>query len=395
MGFTKLDYKKELENASRGMILIHDPNLMIKLIIRLIVHKVGAKHAGVLLFKPDKDCYVLTISGGEAGMKIPPGFARFDKDNPLVTLFLDKKYRQQFAKRGYLVVSDLNNLIWQESLLSSKEEKKEFLNNIIRQMGMFNVLACVPAYFRDNLLALLLLGEKSNNEGYEEEELDFLSALASHVAMALQNAQLINNLKEEVDRNKTLFINTALSLASTIEAKDKYTRGHTERVTKYSMMIADEISRSHVVDLPKSFFENLYIAGLLHDIGKIAVPESILCKIDKLTDEEYEAIKQHPQRGAEILQALPEFKEALSGVLFHHERFDGKGYPNGLKEEEIPLMAAIIAVADTYDAMTSNRPYRKALSKEQARQEISKNAGIQFSPLVAEVFLRLLDSGMI
>ena len=392
---TKLNYKKELENASRGMILIHDPNLLIKLIIRLIVRKVHAKHAGVLLYQPEKDCYVLTISGGKEGMKIPPGFAKFKKDNPLVKLFTEKQYREQFAKKWYLVVSDLNKLIWQESVLASEKEKKEFLNSVIRQMGMFNVLTCVPSYFHNNLLALLLLGEKSTNEGYDQEELDFLSALASNVAMALQNSQLIDDLRKEVERNRILFINTTLSLASTIEAKDKYTRGHTERVTKYSMAVAEELSKSGKVDLPKKFLENLYIAGLLHDIGKIAVPEQILCKTDKLTDEEYDQIKEHPARGAEILKTLPEFEEPLKGVKHHHERYDGKGYPAGLKGEEIPLMAAVIAVADTFDAMTTDRPYRKALSHDEAREEISKNSGIQFNPFVAEAFAKLLKKGEI
>ena len=113
--FKKIDYKKELESASRGMIMVHDPSLLIKLIIRLIVRKVHAKHAGILLLDPEKGHYVLTISGGEAGMKIPPGFAKFSKDNPLIRLFTQKEYQAKFFKKGYLVVSDLNDLLWKES----------------------------------------------------------------------------------------------------------------------------------------------------------------------------------------------------------------------------------------------------------------------------------------
>jgi HD-GYP domain-containing protein (c-di-GMP phosphodiesterase class II) len=377
------------------MILIHDPNLLIKLIIRLIVYKVGAKHAGVLLFNPDKDCYVLMISGGESGKKIPSGFAKFTKKNSLIRLFLQQPYQRQFTKRGYLIVSDLNNLIWQESVLSSEKEKQEFLNDVIRQMGMFNVLACVPAYFRENLLALILLGEKNNGSGYEEEELEFLSALASHVAMAIQNAHLIDNLRKEVERNKTLFINTTLSLASTIEAKDQYTRGHTERVTKYAVMLGEELKKAKAINFSKKFFEDLYIASLLHDIGKIGVPENILRKETGLTDEEYNEIKKHPLHGAQILGALPEFEEALKGVKYHHERYDGRGYPEGLQGEAIPLMASIIAVADTFDAMTSDRTYRKALSKQAAMEEIKKNSGVQFDPDVAQAFLSLYAQGQI
>jgi len=386
----QLNYKKELENASRSMILVQDPKVLIRLIIRLIVRKVKADHAGILLYDHEKDSYVLTISGGKTGLKIPPGFAKFGKGNSLIKIFTDKKFRPFFQGQNTLIVDDLNKMVWQQGVIGDEKEIKETLHDVGCQMAMFNVVACVPAYFRDNLLALLLLGKKSTSDiQYNEEEMDFLSALASDVAMAIQNAQLIDDLRKEVERNKSLFINTVLSLASTIEAKDKYTRGHTERVTKYSLMIADELIRSKAIDLPKSFRENLYIAGLLHDIGKIGVPENVLRKESGLTDEEFSQIKEHPIHGAEILKNLPEFEQCLEGVKFHHERYDGRGYPQGLKGDEIPVIAAVVAVADTYDAMTSDRTYRKALPKEAAIQEIEKNAGIQFNPIAAKAFVDL------
>jgi HD-GYP domain-containing protein (c-di-GMP phosphodiesterase class II) len=257
-------------------------------------------------------------------------------------------------------------------------------------MEMFNVSVCIPAYFRDQLSALLLLGEKVNAQVYHQDEFDFLAALSSDVAMAIQNAQLIEDLRKEVEKNKVLFINTTLSLASAIEAKDRYTRGHTERVTTFALKIAEELNNKGIVSLSKKFFDDLYISGLLHDIGKIGVPEQILSKETKLTDEEFAQIKMHPARGAEILKTLPEFEESLKGVKYHHERYDGKGYPEGLKGEEIPLIAAIVAVADTYDAMTSDRTYRKALSRDFAISEIEKNIGIQFNPMVAQAFLEVL-----
>ncbi len=389
----QLDYKKELENASRSMILVHDPATLIKLIIRLIVRKVKADHAGVILYDPEKDAYVLTLSGGKAGLKIPSGFAKFGRGNSLIKIFTDKKFKPFFQKKNTLAVDDLNKMFWQQGVIGDKKEIKETFHDVSCQMSMFNVVACVPAYFRDNLLALLLLGQKdTGSSSYEEDELGFLSALASDVAMAIQNANLINDLKKEVDRNKALFINTVLSLASTIEAKDKYTRGHTERVTKYALSIAKELSKTKIIDLPKDFMENIYISGLLHDIGKIGVPESVLCKETKLTDEEFLQIKEHPLRGAEILKNLPEFEQCLEGVKYHHERYDGRGYPEGLKGEDIPIIAAVVAVADTYDAMTSDRTYRKALPKEVAIEEIRKNSGIQFNPIVANVFVQMLEA---
>jgi len=386
----QLNYKKELENASRSMILVQDPKVLIRLIIRLIVRKVKADHAGILLYDYEKDSYVLTISGGKTGLKIPPGFAKFGKGNSLIKIFTDKKFRPFFQGQNTLIVDDLNKMVWQQGVIGDEKEIKETLHDVGCQMAMFNVVACVPAYFRDNLLALLLLGKKSTSDiQYNEEEMDFLFALASDVAMAIQNAQLIDDLRKEVERNKSLFINTVLSLASTIEAKDKYTRGHTERVTRYSLLIADELIRSKQMDLAKSFRENLYIAGLLHDIGKIGVPENVLCKESGLTDEEFAQIKEHPIHGAEILKNLPEFEQCLEGVKFHHERYDGRGYPQGLKGDEIPVIAAVVAVADTYDAMTSDRTYRKALPREAAIEEIKKNAGIQFNPIVANAFVDL------
>ncbi|MCX5680937.1 MAG: HD-GYP domain-containing protein [Candidatus Omnitrophica bacterium] len=372
------------------MIRIHDPAVLIRVIIRLIIRKVHVKHAGVLIFDINRNCYVLTISGGAKGARIPQGFAKFVKDNPLIKFFVDKKYQSLIKKRGVLTLEDLNQIIRSEHGISQAEERKAFLNQLASQMEMFNVTACIPAYFRDSLTALLLLGEKDGRRVYHEEELDFLAALSSDVAMALQNAQLIKDLQKQVEKNKALFINTTLSLASTIEAKDRYTRGHTERVTKYTLAIANELSGRGKPEVTKNFLENLYIASLLHDIGKIGVPENVLTKESGLTDEEFEQIRQHPLRGADILKNLPDFEECLKGVKYHHECYDGRGYPEGLKGDEIPLIAAIVAVADSYDAMTSDRTYRKALSKEKAMDEISRNSGTQFHPLVAEVFVEIL-----
>src|ERR1019366_7242555 len=182
------------------------------------------------------------------------------------------------------------------------------------------------------------------------------SALASDVAMAIRNAQLFEDLKREADRNRNLFIQTTIALGSAIEAKDTYTHGHTERVTKYALAIGRQMEASQTYNFPHKFFENLYIAGLLHDI-----------------------VKSHTTRGAEILAPLTGFEEVINGVKYHHERYDGKGYPEQIKGESIPMIAAIIAVADTFDAMTTDRPYRKGLSKEKAILEIQECINKQFN----------------
>ncbi len=393
MAAVKIDYKRELEYASKGMILIHDPKLLIKLIVRSIVQKVHIRHAGMILYDPLKDAYVLSISKGEIGSRIPEGFIRFDKKQPIIKLFLEKEFKYLVENRNALVAEDINKLIWKESVISNGNGTKKLLQDVAEQMPKLNAIACVPAYYHHSLLAILLLGEKHDNSRFEQEELDFFSALASDVAMAIRNAQLFDDLKREADRNRNLFIQTTIALGSAIEAKDAYTHGHTERVTKYSLAIARQMQASQAHEFPSKFFENLYISGLLHDIGKIGVPESILCKQDKLTVEEYEIMKTHTTRGAEILAPLTGFEECINGVKYHHERYDGLGYPEGLKGDDIPMIAAIIAVADTFDAITTDRSYRKGMSKEIAIVEIEKYIGKQFNPKPAHALIELFHKG--
>lgn len=389
----KIDYKRELEAASKGMILIHDPRLLIKLIVRSIVQKVRLEHAGMVLYDSQKDAYVLAISRGQAGSRIPEGFVRFDKKNPLIRFFIEKEYKYLVANRNALVSEDINKLLWQESVISNGNGTKKLLHDVSEQMPKLNAVACVPAYHQHNLLAILLLGQKHDGSRFDQEELDFFSALASDVAMAIRNAQLFDDLKREAERNRNLFIQTTIALGSAIEAKDAYTHGHTERVTKYALAIARQMETSHIHHFPPKFFENLYIAGLLHDIGKIGIPESILTKKDRLTTEEYEIMKTHTTRGAEILSPLTGFEDCIAGVKYHHESYDGTGYPEGLKGEEIPMVAAIISVADAFDAMTTDRSYRKGLPKDVALAEIQKFSGKQFNPKPVMAFVELFKKG--
>lgn len=392
-----IDYKKELESASKSMIMIHDPSLLIKLIVRMIVRKVQIKHAGMILYDHARGSYVLNISRGELGVKIPAGYARLTKDNPVIKLFTHKDYRALTVNKTAIMSQDLNKMIWQESVINNGNGNgtKELLHKVGEQMQMLNSIACVPAYYQDKLLAILLLGEKNDGVRFEEEELNFFAALAHDVAMAIRNAQLFEDLKAEAKKNRDLFIRTTLVLGSTIEAKDKYTSGHTQRVTNYAMMVARQMTASGSAEFPESFFENLYVAGMLHDIGKIGVPEAILNKTGKLTPEEFEIMKRHTLHGVEILKPLSELRDSLDGVKYHHERYDGKGYPDGLRGEAIPIVAAIIAVADTFDAMTTDRPYRKGLSIEEAVREVKKNSGIQFNPKVAQALVELVEMGKI
>jgi len=186
---------------------------------------------------------------------------------------------------------------------------------------------------------------------------------------------------------RTAYVQTVGALAEAVDAKDAYTRGHSERVGVYASKIAREMG------FTKEFIERVYIAGLLHDVGKIGIRDAVITKPDKLTEEEYQEIKQHPEIGAKILEPVEFLRNIVPCVRHHHEWYDGstRGYPDRLRGDSIPLPSRVILVADTVEAMTSDRPYRKALPLEAVVQELHKYSGSQFDPTVVEAFLSLLE----
>jgi len=204
--------------------------------------------------------------------------------------------------------------------------------------------------------------------------------------LELENRDYQQHLEQKVEEQakkiRVSFLSAITALAYALEAKDKYTSGHSQRVAEVSVAIAKELG------MPQDSIDKIRLAGLVHDIGKIGVKESILNKAGKLTDEEYQHIKSHCEAGEHILIPIVEDEEILKTVRHHHERYDGRGYPDGLSGEQIPLGARILAVADAYDAMTSERPYREAMSDETACIEIERCKGIQFDPRVVDAFLR-------
>ena len=204
--------------------------------------------------------------------------------------------------------------------------------------------------------------------------------------ITLANQREKELLKEEQETMRSMMEETSYALAEAIEAKDKYTHGHSSRVARYSEMIAERAGKD------EKERQNIYLAGLLHDVGKIGIPENIINKDSKLTDEEYGIIKTHPVIGNQILQKIKKNPDLSIGAHYHHERYDGRGYPEGLKGEEIPEIARIIAVADAYDAMTSKRSYRDPLPQQVVRNEIVKGRGTQFDPEFAEIMLALMDN---
>ena len=190
-------------------------------------------------------------------------------------------------------------------------------------------------------------------------------------------------MQRSADENRELFLGTVKSLAAAIDGKDPYTRGHSERVSRISVAIAQRLGISD------DECEKIRISALLHDVGKIAIDDKILKKPAALTDEEYEIMKQHPQKGYKIMSQIPAMKEFLPGMYMHHEMVNGQGYPQGLKGDEIPLMGKIVAVADTFDAMTTDRPYQQAMKFEDAVARIESFVGTRYDPDVVAAFVRL------
>lgn len=240
-------------------------------------------------------------------------------------------------------------------------------------------LICVPVKVKEEVIGVL---EAINKQGedFDQEDLSLLTSLADQVAIALDNARLYQELED-------MFFQTAESLADAIEKRDPYTGGHTQRVTSYSLAIAKHL---HLSFLEKKW---LKIASVLHDIGKIGIEDKILKKAERLNPEEFNTIKRHSDMGAEIIEHIRQLREIVPGVKYHHEQIDGKGYPDGLTGEDIPLLAKIVAVADTYDAMTTDRPYRKALEKGAAIEELRKCSGTQFDGEVVEAFIQAYQKG--
>ncbi len=213
---------------------------------------------------------------------------------------------------------------------------------------------------------------------FDSTDIKLFTSVASGCAVFIENGRLFNDLKE-------LFVGSLKALTNSIDAKDQYTRGHSERVAIISRWLGERLAEEEALD--EEQIHRLYLAGLLHDIGKIGVDESVLRKNGKLTDEERACIQRHPSIGAGILRGIKQMRDIVPGVLCHHERIDGKGYPKGLQGDEVPLSARIIGLADSFDAMTSKRVYRNAMTIEDALEEVRKGLGTQFDEKIGTIFL--------
>jgi len=236
----------------------------------------------------------------------------------------------------------------------------------------------VPVKVSEEETGVITVMRRFEKERFFMGDVKLISALGKQAAIIMRNTRLFREIR-------SLFLNLVKSLISIVEAKHKYTRGHSERVNKISCTLAKYLGlRSHTREV-------LHWASLFHDVGKISVPDAILNKTDALTESEFDLIKQHPVVGYKVLSHIEQLREALPGIRHHHEKMDGSGYPDGLKGDEIPLVAKIIAVADVYDALTSSRSYRPAIPTEEALEIMRQGEGKYFDPRVLKVFLQKHD----
>jgi HD-GYP domain-containing protein (c-di-GMP phosphodiesterase class II) len=266
-----------------------------------------------------------------------------------------------------------------ESILCHRvEEDPELANARSIAEGTMASVLCVLLRTPRKTLGVIHLDRSPWQKPFTMEELHLADAMAANVSAGIECAQLLR-------KQRDLFLDTITILAQAVELRDQYTGNHTFRVTSYSLLLAEHMN------MPPDQLELLRIGTPLHDIGKIGIDDAILRKPDRLTPEEFEHMKLHTVKGAEIIKTIPDLKPVVPIVLNHHERWDGKGYPEGLGGEAISPLARIVALADAFDAMTSDRPYRKGLSAAAAFAEIEKMAGKQFDPAFAAGFLQIKD----
>jgi putative nucleotidyltransferase with HDIG domain len=361
-----IDYKKELDRHKKLLsitLILNsslEPQVVHEKTIEGITEIVNAEVGSLLLFDEEKKELFFDVALGEKGelikqirLKLGEGIAGY------VAL-----------ERKSLIVNDVNK---DPRFFKKADEKSGFITKSI---------LCSPLIYKNKLLGVIQAINKKNNDIFDYKDLELFESFANIVSIAIENANLYTRLKET-------FYQTAFALAEAVEKRDPYTGGHIKRVTEYCLAVAEELN------LDKEKKENLELAAILHDIGKIGIDDYILRKPSPLTKEEFEIMKRHTSIGVEILNKVKHLSNIVEGAFSHHEKFDGTGYPKGLKEEEIPLIGRIIAVCDTFDAMTSNRPYRKGLDDNVAISEIKKQAGYQLDPLVVSAFISAYERGKI
>ena len=342
--------------VTKAITSVLDLGRLLDFCLHLLGREMQVENSSIMLMQPSRQWLVVKASYGPRADKV-----------------MGKERRLGDGVAGWvaeykepLLVNDVESCPAFATEFSPKYPGKSFL--------------CVPLICQERALGALNLTGKTNGEPFTEADRDFVVAIAGQIAVAIENAGLYDTIQQNC-------FSAVQALADSLEARDPYTSGHSSRVTGYAVRLA----RTLGVSDPS--IETLRYAGRLHDIGKLAIDEVTLHKDAELSEEEWALIREHPATGEHIVQSLGFLDRAKPIVRHHHERWDGTGYPDGLKGEEIPFLTRILSVADCYDAMTSERPYRAAMSRDKAVAELEAGTSRQFDPAVVEQFVDVVDNG--
>jgi putative nucleotidyltransferase with HDIG domain len=342
-----------LFEVSKEIIGEVDPKRLVKLIIDSAVKET----------KADKACLALADEAtGKLNIKLCHGFSPdFLGDSA-------ERYSQNLSE---LVFKD------NKPLLITPGSKLPVELETMRQIESISSGICLPLTIRGNMIGLLFISRTSREHPFTPSEVELVSVLGGQAAAAIENARLYEKLEQS-------YLSMIVTLSGVVEARDLYTDKHMKDISEYSVEIAKKLG------LSDNDAENIRKAALLHDLGKVTVPDNILMKAGKLSAEEMDIIKKHPVYGAKMIEPVEPIKDAREIIKHHHESYNGSGYPDGLKGNDIPLGARIIAVADAFGAMTTDRPYRKALTMDKAIKELRDYSGEQFDPNIVKIFISIL-----
>jgi len=374
----KFAYRPMLEKEAERTAKARDIRELATFVVRDVSSFTRLDHTAAFILNEQKDGYELMASVyRKKGMPRLEKGMQIQVDCPLVAYLKDEKTPAVYGQ----IIHDLQNR-------NLTQHERKFLESVESQMSILGAEIAVPSFCEEEMVGILNLGNKLTGEIFTPQDLQAFQTLANQTGRAIAGLLLKN---EKV----RLIVSSQKSLLETLEARDHYTRGHTERVSKYSQILGTRLYRL-IHAIPNSL-SALNWTAQMHDLGKVGIPDNILLKPGKLTDEEFAKIKEHPTRGIEILGPLKEWfgDDIIQGVVHHHENYDGTGYPEGQKGKDIHIFGRIIRVADAFDAMTTDRPYRKGLSIEQAIAEIKKFRKIQFDPAVADAFIALFNEGIL
>ena len=334
-----------------------DIDRLFNLVVRTTMTTLKANFGYIILYDAENNCLNVTNLIG-SGKLLAPKTAIPMRDSSVSTWVI--------RNRQPILIADINETPQFDRFSDLGYERKS--------------LICAPLMVKDEIIGTISVVNKTDDSQFNSDEMEMLSTIAAQAAISIKNATLY-------EEQQQTYLNTIQALVSAIEASDSYTRGHSERVTRYSL----EIGRR--LNLPEDRMQILERAAILHDIGKIGIDLSLLHKEGKLTPQDIRDLQQHPSIGMHILEPIEFLHDVRVCIGQHHERFDGMGYPNRIRKDEQLLESRILAIADAFDAMTSDRPYRKALSLDMAVAELHDNAGSQFDPEIVTIFSQVIEEG--